>query len=67
MSQGLAIVKVSAYEYYGPHASGTLVLINGVPSFQGTKKEAEAYYNRLISCITNLNPESRLVSDHTDG
>ena len=36
-----------ASKYYGKHATGFVVLVNGHCYFHGTKSEAKAFYNTV--------------------
>jgi hypothetical protein len=38
---------ILARKYYGKHATGSVVLVNGHPEFHGPTKEAKAFYTKL--------------------
>jgi methenyltetrahydromethanopterin cyclohydrolase len=43
-----------ARNYYGPHATGSVVLVNGHPEFHGKTKDAKAFYKRVNKAVDGL-------------
>jgi hypothetical protein len=45
---------VPAKKYYGKHATGSVVLVNGHCEFHGTTKEAKEFYKRITKAVAGL-------------
>ncbi len=41
------IEVLPAKKYYGPHATGVVVVVNGHPAFHGTSREAKLFVKGL--------------------
>lgn len=49
------IERISARKYYGSHAIGTVVLVNGHPSHFTDKKDVDGFIKRLKEHEQNKN------------
>ena len=55
---------VSARLYYGKHATGSVVLVNGQPEFHGKTKDARAFYLRLT--VKSLTKKEKALIDNVE-
>jgi hypothetical protein len=47
----MIIETISAYRYYGKHATGGVVLVNGYPEFHGSWSEVRKFKQGLMRWV----------------